>query len=77
MYSEKGLGPPSEIVDISVSNGLLSNRKGDTYMQAYCMKCRAKREMNDAKNIIMKNGNPAPDGVCPICGTRIFRIGKS
>jgi len=28
-------------------------------MQAYCMKCRTKREMKDAKAITMKNGNPA------------------
>ncbi len=45
-------------------------------MQAYCMKCRAKREMKDAKAITMKNGKPATQGVCPICGTKMFRIGK-
>ena len=27
-------------------------------MQAYCMKCRTKREMKDAKAITMKNGKP-------------------
>lgn len=27
-------------------------------MQAYCVKCRAKKEMKDAKAITMKNGNP-------------------
>ncbi len=46
-------------------------------MQAYCMKCRAKKEMNDAKSITMKNGRPATKGVCPTCGTKIFRIGKN
>ena len=46
-------------------------------MQAYCMKCRTKREMKDAKSITMKNGKPATQGVCPICGTKMFRIGKS
>ncbi|HUT68864.1 MAG TPA: DUF5679 domain-containing protein [Dehalococcoidales bacterium] len=25
-------------------------------MQAYCVKCRAKKEMKDAKKITMKNG---------------------
>ena len=29
-------------------------------MQAYCMKCRAKREMEDAKSITMENGKLAP-----------------
>ena len=46
-------------------------------MQAYCVKCRAKREMKDAKAITMKNGKPATQGVGPACGTKMFRIGKS
>ena len=46
-------------------------------MQAYCMKCRTKREMKDAKAITMKNGKPATQGTCPVCGTKMFRIGKS
>jgi Zn finger protein HypA/HybF involved in hydrogenase expression len=50
--------------------------KEEEEMQAYCMKCRAKKEMKDAKSIIMKNGKPATQGVCPTCGTKIFRIGK-
>jgi len=45
-------------------------------MQAYCMKCRTKREMKDAKAITMKNGKPATQGTCPVCGTKMFRIGK-
>jgi Zn finger protein HypA/HybF involved in hydrogenase expression len=50
--------------------------KGGTPMQAYCVKCRAKQEMKDAKAITMKNGKPATQGVCPTCGTKMFRIGK-
>ncbi len=46
-------------------------------MQAYCMKCRAKKEMKDAKSITMKNGKAATQGVCPSCGTKMFRIGKA
>ena len=46
-------------------------------MQAYCVKCRAKREMKDPKAVTFKNGRPATQGQCPVCGTKIFRIGKS
>ena len=53
------------------------NKKEVSLMQAYCMKCRVKREMKDAKAITMKNGRPATQGVCPVCGTKMFRIGKS
>lgn len=46
-------------------------------MQAYCVKCRAKREMKDAEVVIRKSGKPATQGVCPTCGTKMFRIGKN
>ncbi len=46
-------------------------------MQAYCMKCKTKREMNNPQQITMKNGKPATQGVCQVCGTKMFRIGKS
>ncbi len=44
-------------------------------VQAYCVKCRAKREMADAKKVKLKNGKPAMKGKCPKCGTTLFRIG--
>ncbi len=44
-------------------------------MQAYCMKCRVKREMQDTQEVTMKNGKPATQGVCPVCGTKLYRIG--
>ena len=50
---------------------------GGKSMQAYCMKCRAKKEMKDPKAITMKNGRPATQGTCPSCGTKMFKIGKS
>ena len=43
--------------------------------EAYCVKCKAKREMKDAQKITMKNGKPATQGTCPVCGTKMFRIG--
>ncbi len=42
----------------------------------YCVKCKEKRDINDAKEITMKNGKPAVEGKCPVCGTKIFKIGK-
>ena len=44
-------------------------------MEGYCLKCRTKREMNDEKQITMKNGKPATQGTCPVCGTKMFKIG--
>lgn len=65
------------IVDIPAVIVYSPCRKGGEPMQAYCVKCRAKREMKDPKSITMKNGKPATQGVCPVCGTKMFRIGKS
>ena len=45
-------------------------------VQAYCVKCKSKKDMKAAKSITMKNGKPATQGTCPICGTKMFRIGK-
>ena len=41
----------------------------------YCVKDKVNVEMKDAKKIVMKNGKPATQGVCPKCGTKVFRIG--
>ena len=46
-------------------------------MEAYCMKCKEKREAKDVKPVTMKNGKPAREGICPTCGTRMFKIGAA
>ena len=43
--------------------------------QGYCVKCKAKQEMKDEHVITMKNGRPATQGLCPVCGTKITVIG--
>ena len=43
--------------------------------QAYCVKCKAKREMKNEKPVTMKNGRSAISGVCSTCGTKMFKIG--
>lgn len=45
-------------------------------MEAYCVKCREKREMKDAKQVEMPNGRPAMQGVCPVCNTKLVRFLK-
>lgn len=44
---------------------------------AYCVKCREKREMKDAKEVEMKGkGGPrrAMKGICTVCNTGMFKI---
>lgn len=42
--------------------------------EAYCMKCKQKRAMQNVHKIVTKNGRNALEGVCPVCGTRLFRF---
>ncbi|HUV45915.1 MAG: DUF5679 domain-containing protein [Dehalococcoidia bacterium] len=46
-------------------------------MQAYCFKCRAKRDIKNPTSVTLKNGKPAVRGTCSVCGTKVFRIGKT
>lgn len=54
-----------------------TNHKHPTTMPAvegYCVKCKAKREMKDAKQVEMANGRKAMKGTCTKCGTGMFKI---
>ena len=46
-------------------------------MEAYCVKCRTKREMQNVQQVTLKNGRPASQGQCAVCSTKIFRIGAT
>ncbi len=42
---------------------------------AYCVKCGKKREIKNPQRVTLKNKKPAVKGTCPVCGTKVFRIG--
>ncbi|HKZ48612.1 MAG TPA: DUF5679 domain-containing protein [Thermoplasmata archaeon] len=44
-------------------------------VQGYCVKDKMKVEIKNAKQVKLKNGKPAVQGLCPKCGTKVFRIG--
>lgn len=45
---------------------------------AYCVKCKAKKDMKDEKEVEMKGKGgvkrKAMTGLCPDCGTKMFKI---
>ncbi len=43
-------------------------------MEGYCVKCKAKKEISEGKEVTMKNGRKAMKGKCPTCGTGMYRI---
>ena len=46
-------------------------------MEAYCMKCKTKREMQDPVASFNAKGSPVTLGICPVCGTKLYRMGKT
>ena len=46
-------------------------------MEAYCVKCKTKREMVDPKPEYTANATPGTRGTCPVCGTTLFRMGRT
>jgi len=43
----------------------------------YCMECRKKVEMNNPKQVNLKNKRPSVQAVCPKCGNKVFRISEA
>lgn len=41
---------------------------------AYCVNCKAKKEIVNPQQVMMKNGRPSLQGTCPTCGTKLTRI---
>ncbi len=46
-------------------------------MEAYCVKCKTKREMKSPQAEYTKSGAPGTRGTCPVCGTTLFRMGST
>ncbi len=49
----------------------------DRKVEAYCMKCRQPREIAEAAPVFTAQGKAAVQGVCSICGTKMFRMGRT
>ncbi|MFN3309349.1 MAG: DNA topoisomerase, partial [Anaerolineales bacterium] len=46
-------------------------------LEAYCVKCKQKRTIAEPQAVYTRNGTPATEGNCAVCGTKIFRMGKT
>lgn len=61
--------PPIEAARSVMGEG----RHGVAQYEAYCVKCKAKREF-EGTVVTLKNGRNAASGTCPVCGTKVMRI---
>jgi len=46
-------------------------------LEAYCVKCKTKREMENPQPEFTANGAPGTRGICPVCGTTLYRMGRT
>lgn len=46
-------------------------------MEAYCMKCKEKREITAAEATFNRSGAPVTTGTCSVCGTKVYRTGNT
>ncbi len=47
------------------------------FMEAYCLKCKEKRELKDPVAGFNAKGSPVTTGTCSVCGTKMFRMGRT
>ena len=46
-------------------------------MDAYCVKCKQKREIQNPTAVYNSNGSPATTGTCSVCSTKLYRTGRT
>ena len=46
-------------------------------MKAYCVKCKEKQEIVSPVPEFTSTGTPATRGICSVCGTGVYRMGKT
>lgn len=46
-------------------------------MEAYCLKCKEKRDIKDPTAEFTANGSPITKGTCPVCGCKMSKMGHT
>lgn len=64
---------PEEIVE-TIQEWQAKSVSNEEHIQAYCVKCRQKRPLHSPKRVTTKSGRHALEGLCPVCGSKLFRF---
>ena len=73
---ESDLGATPQTPSLPDATDIASNGTPRPRIEAYCMKCKEKRGILNAREVTMKNGRIAVQGDCEVCGTSLFRMGR-
>ena len=55
---------------------VVRSRLMKTYLKAYCVRCRRKVSIKNPHQVVFANRKEAIGGICPICGTKVYKTGK-
>ncbi len=45
--------------------------------ETYCLKCKQKRPIENPEATFTVTGSPATRGMCPVCGAKLYRMGRT
>ncbi|MDX1616423.1 MAG: type I DNA topoisomerase [Candidatus Promineifilaceae bacterium] len=46
-------------------------------IEGYCLRCKEKRIIENPRPVWAANGSPATRGTCPVCGTNMYKVGRT
>ena len=46
-------------------------------IETYCLKCKVKRPIKIPEATFTRTGSPATRGTCPVCGSKLYRMGRT
>ncbi|GMR10775.1 MAG: type I DNA topoisomerase [Anaerolineae bacterium] len=46
-------------------------------LETYCLKCKQKRPIENPEATFTATGSPATRGTCPVCGSKLYRMGRT
>lgn len=57
-----------------IHGGLTHRKERKMEFEAYCVKCRTKRNVKNGAVKEAANGRKMAQGTCPVCGTKVTRF---
>ena len=63
--------------DDAQNEDFLDDEFEDEPIEAYCVSCKDKVEIEDAIAVWTRKGQPATRGTCSVCGSDVFRMGRT
>ncbi|WP_297473791.1 DUF5679 domain-containing protein [Nitrosopumilus sp.] len=64
-------------IEKKLHNSTIEKTLESNSLDAYCVKCKTKRNIENPEETVMKNGRPAIRGICAVCKCKVFRIIKT